>query len=238
MADALVGGWHLFRRCLPQLFLPLWLANFVDAAPSVVGGGSVFTGAITGRGILLTLAAWLVESLLFGYTIARLDAVARNTRLPASLAWRVAFRATPAVLVGDLVYNIVAWGGLLLFLVPGIIFGTTLVFFAYAAVIDRKNLIEALGYSHALAWPAWWRTSVVISVPAIVLLIYSVISGWPAITSVLHAVAAGELPSIGSLSHRGYDLGLMPPLGALAWSYVLCVLYVQYDALKRQTAVH
>lgn len=230
-------GWHLFLECLPMMFLPLWAANFVDAVPTALAGGSLLTGGINRRGILITIVAWCVESLLYGYAIARLDARARGVSFSAGQAWRIAVRAAPAILIGDFVYNIAAWGGLLLFVVPGIVLGTTLVFFAFAAVVDRKNVFDALAYSHALTWPNWWRTSVVLSVPAIVLFVFSVITGWPAIMDAVHALAAGQM-SIASVSNPWYDLGLVPLLGAVVWAYVLAVLYVQYGALKARAAVH
>lgn len=230
-------GWRLFLGCLPAVFLALWAANFVDAVPAALAGGSLLTGGINRRGILITIVAWCVESLLYGYAIVRLDARARGVSLVAGQAWRIAMRAAPAILLGDIVYNIAAWGGLLVFIVPGVIFATTLAFFAFAAVVDHKNVFDALAYSHALTWPDWWRTSVVLSVPAIVLFVYSVIMGWPVIMDTVHALAAGQM-SIASVSNPWYDLGLMPLLGAVVWAYVLSVLYVQYGALKARAAVH
>lgn len=231
-------GWRLFLKCLTAIFLPLWAAGFVDAVPSEFAGGGLLTGNLEVRALLVTLVAWCLESVLYGYSIARLDARARDVPLTHGQAWRMGLRALPAVLIGDLIYNIAAWGGLLVFVLPGIILGTTLVFFAYAAVLDRKNVIEALAYSHALAWPHWWRTSVVISVPAVVLLAYGVIMGWPAILSAVRALATGQLPNVKSVINPWYDLGLMPVLGAVVWAYVLCVLYAQYRALKARAAAH
>ena len=230
-------GLFLFRECLPVVFLPLWAANVVDAVPGILAGGGLLTGAINRRDVLITIVTWCVDSLLYGYAIARLDARARNVPLAIRQAWHIAMRAAPAILIGDLVYNVAAWGGLLLFVVPGIILGTTLAFFAFAAVVDHKNVFDALAYSHALTWPDWWRTSVVLSVPAIVLLVYSVIMSWPVIMGAVHALAAGQL-SIVSVSNPWYDLGLMPLLGSIIWAYVLAVLYAQYDALKAYAADH
>lgn len=239
VARPLADSWHLFCRCLPVLFWPLWAANFADVVPGVGAQGGLLSGGL-GRGdLLLMLVSWCVQSVLYGYSVARLDGCASGASAATVRAWSRALHAAPAILIGDLVYNIAAWVGLLVFVVPGIIFGTTLVFFAYAAVLDRKNIFEALGYSHALAWPEWWRTSVVISVPAIALLVYGVIMAWPTIMDAAHTLAAGQLPAAASMAGpKWYDLGLMPLLGAVVWAYVLSVLYVQYRALKARAAVH
>lgn len=239
VAQPLADSWGLFRRCLPVLFLPLWAANFADAVPGVWAGGGLLAGGISRGDFLLMLVSWCVQSVLYGYSIARLDGCASGASATSVRAWPRALHAAPAMLICDLLYNIAAWGGLLVFVVPGIILGTTLVFFAYAAVIDRKNVFEALGYSHALAWPGWWRTSVVISVPAIALLVYAVIMAWPTIMDAVRTLAAGELPTAASMAGpKWYDLGLMPLLGAVVWAYVLVVLYVQYRVLKARAAVH
>lgn len=239
VARPLADGWRLFYRSLPVLLWPLWAANLADAVPGAWAEGGLLSEGFSRGDLLLTLVSWCVQSVLYGYSIARLDARAAGEPAAAGQFWSRALRAAPAVLIGDLVYNIAAWGGLLVFVVPGIIFGTTLVFFAYAAVIDRKNVFEALSYSHALAWPEWWRTSVVLSAPAIALLVYGVIMAWPAIVNAAHALAAGELPAAASmLNPKWYDLGLMPLLGVVVWAYVLSVLYVQYGVLKARAAAH
>ena len=238
IGPTLHAGWRLFLQSLSALFLPLWVACIVDAVPGVYAGGGLFTGGISWKSTVITLVAWLVEGFLYAYAIAKLDSWVQHTNVASASLRRTAKRAVPAVIIGDLIYNIAGWGGLLLFVVPGIILGTTLAFFAYAAVLDRKNILDALAYSHALAWPEWWRTSLVISVPAIVLLIYDVIAGWPYIMNAAQLLAAGQIPSTATLTHPWYDLGLMPLLGGIVWSYVLAVLYVQYRGLQQRAVAH
>lgn len=235
---ALDEGWHLFLRSLPAIFLLLWIACIVDSVPDVFAGGGLLTGSINGKTIIVTLVAWLVESIFFGGAIARLHALATGTSLPYQQALRAGVRAAPAILVGDLLYNIASWAGFLLFVVPGIILGTTLAFFAYAAVLDRKNVLDVLGYSHRLTWPNWWRTSVVISVPAIVLFIYDVVAGWPDIMNAVSQLGSGQMPSASSLTNAWYDYGLMPLIGGVVWCYALSVCYVQYRALKARAEAH
>lgn len=232
------AGWQLFLRSLPVIFFPLWIACLVDVVPDVFAGGGLLTGSISKITVIVTLVAWLVESALFGSAIARLSALATGTALSHQRALSIGVRAAPAVLVGDLLYNIASWGGFLLFIVPGIILGTTLAFFAYAAVLDRKNLLDVLGYSHRLVWPNWWRTSVVISAPAIVVFIYDVIAGWPDIMNAVRQLGAGQIPSASSLTDPWYDYGLMPLLGAIVWCYVLSVCYLQYRNLKARAETH
>ncbi|MGH8413195.1 MAG: hypothetical protein ACRESX_00525 [Gammaproteobacteria bacterium] len=231
-------AWSLFLKSLPMIFLPLWIACIVDVVPDAFAGGGLLTGSITWTTFLVTILAWLVESALFGGAIAKLDAYATGSMLSYGQAMRIGMRAAPAILIGDLLYNIASWVGFLFFIVPGIILGTTLAFFAYAAVLDRKNVLDVLGYSHLLTWPHWWRTSVVISVPAIVLFIYDVVAGWPDIMSAVHQLGAGKLPSASSLANPWYDYGLMPLAGGIVWCYALSVCYLQYRKLKARAGNH
>ena len=235
---ALDEGWRLFLKSIMVIFLPIWIAGIVDVLPDVFAGGGLLTGSLSWSTLVMTVLTWLVESVLFGCAIAKLDALATRTTLSYARALHIGIRAAPAVLIGDLLYNLAAWGGFVLFIVPGIILGTTLAFFAYAAVLDRKNVFDALGYSHALTWPHWWRTSVVISTPAIVLFVYDVIDGWPDIMSALRQMRGGQTPSTAALVHPWYDFGLMPLLGAVVWCYVLAVCYAQYRRLKTRADNH
>ncbi|MGA9851407.1 MAG: hypothetical protein WBR15_00505 [Gammaproteobacteria bacterium] len=231
-------GWRLFLKSLPIIFLPLWIAGIVDTAPDAFAGGGLLTGSITWTTFILTIVAWLVESALFGCAIAKLDSFATGTTLSYGKALGIGARFAPVILVGDLLYNIASWAGFLFFIMPGILLGTTLAFFAYAAVLDRKNVLDALGYSHRLTWPHWWRTSVVISVPAIVLFIYDVLAGWPEIMSAVHQLGAGQASSAPSLTNPWYDYGLMPLLSGIVWCYALSVCYVQYHKLKTRAVAH
>lgn len=221
-----------------MIFLPLWIACIVDVAPDAFAGGGLFTGSISAMTFIVTIVAWLVESALFGGAISKLDAFTTGSTLSYGQALRIGIRAAPAILIGDLLYNIASWAGFIFFIVPGIILGTTLAFFAYAAVLDRKNVLDVLGYSHLLTWPHWWRTSVVISVPAIVLFIYDVIAGWPDIMSAVHQLGTGQVPSAPSLANPWYDYGLMPLVGGIVWCYVLSVCYLQYRKLKVRAENH
>ncbi|MDE2274599.1 MAG: hypothetical protein KGL00_10440, partial [Gammaproteobacteria bacterium] len=91
---------------------------------------------------------------------------------------------------------------------------------------------------HALAWPQWWRSSAVLSAPAIVLLIYDVIASWPDIMSAVRQLGSGKLLAASAPSSLWYDLGLMPVIGACVWCYVLAACYVQYRNLQAHAASH
>ncbi|MBU6420633.1 MAG: hypothetical protein KGL98_04505 [Gammaproteobacteria bacterium] len=234
---ALEEGWRLFLKSLPAVFLPLWAACLVDALPGVFGGGGLLNFQLTRNVILITVLCWLVESGLYGAAILRMDACAAGVTRSYADSLRAGAGAALTILVGDLLYNLATWVGFFLLILPGVILGTTLAFFACAAVLDRKNIVEVIGYSHRLARPQWWRSSAVLSAPAIVLLVYDVIAGWPDIMSAVRQLSSGNLSPAASPVNLWYDLGLMPVVGALVWCYVLAVVYVQYRNLKARARI-
>lgn len=234
---ALEEGWRLFGKSLSAVFLPVWAACLVDALPGVFGGGGLLNFQFTRSAILITLLCWLVESGLYGAAILRLDACATGLARSYMDSLRAGVAAALTILIGDLLYNLATWIGFFLLVLPGVMLATTLAFFAYAAVLDRKNVVEVLGYSHRLASPQWWRSSAVLSAPAIVLLVYDVIAAWPDIMSAVRQLSSGNLSSTASPANLWYDLGLMPLVGALVWCYVLAVCYVQYRNLKARAQI-
>lgn len=238
IGGTLEAGWRLFLKSLPAVFWPVWFAGVINAVPFLFAGGGAPGASINRTTIVITVLCWLVESALYGTAIQRLDDWFTGATRSYAEALRIGVRAAAAILIGDLLYNIATWAGFFLLIVPGVILGTTWAFFAYAAVLDRKNLLEMLGYSHALAWPQWWRSSAVLSAPAIVLLIYDVIASWPDIMSAVRQLGSGNLSAASAPPRLWYDLGLMPVVGAVVWCYVLAVCYVQYRNLQARAAVH
>ncbi|MBU6470230.1 MAG: hypothetical protein KGJ17_02995 [Gammaproteobacteria bacterium] len=238
IGESLEAGWRLFLKSLPAVFLPVWFACVINAVPDAFAGGGALGISISRTTILVTVVCWLVESAFYGAAIQRLDDCITGATRSHREALRIGVRAAVAILIGDLLYNLVTWIGFLLLVVPGVILGTTLAFFAYAAVLDRKHLLDTLGYSHALAWPQWWRSSAVLSAPAIVLLIYDVIASWPDIMSAVRQLGSGNLSAASAPPSLWYELGLMPVIGAVVWCYVLAVCYVQYRNLQAHAASH
>lgn len=76
----------------------------------------------------------------------------------------------PACLMAGLLNRIIIFFGLLLFLIPGIILGVSLRFYACAMLLDGQRMFEAFKYSHRLVCQVWWTTLVVLMAAAVLLL--------------------------------------------------------------------
>ena len=191
--EVLGAGWRLFMAGLGDVFPWVLAAELLQLLPFANSGGLLDTDVS-----LFLKPVFLVKAVVFGALQAFLYAVAilRLARLAdgprGSVTWP-ALRATPAVLIGYIVYTLIAMLGLglgMLFFTTGLVLlgplagllisliplaptaaaSTALAFFVYPAVLERRGPIAALNDSARLARKGWARASLVVSVPALALL--------------------------------------------------------------------
>jgi hypothetical protein len=119
----------------------------------------------------------------------------------------------PFVIVGVLQVAVII-GGLLLLIIPGILFMVWYAFAQFAVLLDGKRGLEALSHSRSLVrgrfWPVLWR---LVAGPVLVGILYAVVIG--ILTMIWWALTDAPLPDPGSGS------GLYPLEGSLLWLDVL-----------------
>lgn len=265
-------GWDMFISRFGSVFPWILAAELTALLPFANPPGGVFTMDLD----LLGDSGFWVRALVFGALQAFLYGMAVQ-RLAARDGASVALRAVPAVLIGYICYEVmVAFGLMLTFVmfvlglfIAGWMFGlvlcllplaptaaasTAMALFIFPAVLEKKGPFASLNESTRLTKisnATWVKVSVVISAPAIALLIASVVGDMPGIR---HAVTLAL-----DLSQRAQEGGLSmeqalpvldslkpsaPPdrygawsvagvlVGALAWWYTVAVCYAQYRDLK------
>lgn len=74
----------------------------------------------------------------------------------------------PTAIVSSLLYGVIVVVGLVLCLVPGIVFMLSMSFALPAIALDDKAAIESLSYSHRLVWGEWWHTASVLGIGLLV----------------------------------------------------------------------
>lgn len=275
--DVLAAGGRLFAAGLVEVFPWVLAAELLQFLPF-----GVQTGLLDTDLSLLFNPMFLLKALIFGGAQALLYAVA-VTRLahlagesPGPIAWP-ALRAVPSVLIGYIVYMVMLMLGLglgmLLFTVGLFIMGpmaglllslialgptaaasTALAFFIYPAVLERRGPIASLNASGRLARGNWVRASLVVSVPALALLVAWLAGNGVEVSRNLSAtlkqletlpedVSAEQLQALvsGAAAHGeiviGWGWRLLGVLtGAFAWWYTLAVCYAEYRALKSRDA--
>ena len=271
-------GWTFFLRGLGTAFPWVLAAELVQALPFLHMSGSLLNMDLS----LLVEPAYLAKAVgssvlqawLYGIAILQLARLAGEK--DAVSIW-TALRAVPSVCIGYLLYEIVVIIGLLIAvlffsvgltllgplpalliaclpLAPTAVASTALAFFVYPAVLEGVGPFAALQRSRRLAMQGWARATLVVSVPALVLLAVwagenagSVMATFDRSLQQLSAASeegAGD-PVQALMSSGGLqDAATAHPwlhfawaaMGALAWWYTLAVCYVEYRELKRVSA--
>ena len=264
-------GWNLFVSGFPNVFPWILAAELTALLPFANPPGGIFTMDLS----LLGDAEFWIRALTFGALQAFLYGVAVH-RLAAREGAGAALRAVPAVFVGYVCYEVmVAFGLMLTFamfvlgtfvlgpsaglvlcilpLAPTAAASTAMALFIFPAVLEKRGPFASLKESTRLtkiSKGAWLRVSLVISVPAVALLVASLIGDVPGLKQVIPATltllnGSEDDASRGQMATwlAGLKLGGAADrygpwqiagvlLGALAWWYTLAVCFAQYRDLK------
>jgi hypothetical protein len=262
-----VFPWVLAAELLALLpFAPT--GSFFDMDLSLFGDPGYL-----GRMLLLGV----MQALLYVIAIQRLPALAGDTASGDTGLWP-ALRATPAVVIGYVCYELIVIIGLLFtfgfFMLGAFIIGplaglvlcvlplaptagasTALALFVFPAVLEKRGPFAALRESSRLAKTAWAKVSLVISVPAVALLVALLVTD---MTGLSHSISTGlealqrsqdggvsmeqlsglfAAPS-GATPAAGYDAWRVAGtlLSGFAWWYTLAICYVLYRDLKDRSA--
>lgn len=275
VGGVLAAGGKLFLAGLPTAFPWVLAAELLVLLPFAGPGGSILDTDLAN----FVQPTYLSHTLLIGavqaflYCIAILYLARLTGAAPQGTPLWGALRNTFSLFIGYLLYELIVLFGLgltmLVFVLALMVLGltpafvlcivplaptaaasTALALFAYPAVLERRGPFAALNESSRLARSAWARVSLVITVPALaILLVWCVDNGGELMKALAYiqdvmqraqgAGSADELQALGTLqgmpppSQAGLAFRLMGAvLGALAWWYTLAVCYAQYRALK------
>lgn len=276
MGTVLAAGWRLFLAGLPGVFPWVLAAELLELLPFAGSGGSILDTDLGN----FAQPTYLWHALLIGvaqaffYCIAVLGLARLTGTAPqGNFLWN-ALRTTHSMLIGYLAYELMVLFGLgltlLVFilalmalgltpafvlcivpLAPTAAASTALALFAYPAVLERRGPFAALNESSRLARSSWAKVSLVITVPALALmLVWFVDNGAELMKSLAYIQDVMQRAQEGGSGDESQLLGVLqamptatPPgiafrsmgavLGALAWWYTLAVCYAQYRDLKQ-----
>jgi hypothetical protein len=114
----------------------------------------LFAGALSGLASIACSVALVVV----------IEDVAQGRAVHMGAALDRGIKRLPTAFVSSLLYGVIVVVGLLLCLVPGIIFMLSMSFALPAITLDDKDAIESLAYSHRLVWGEWWHTASVLGI--------------------------------------------------------------------------
>lgn len=175
--ELLHESWSLYRKHLWSLvgysawmLLPVGALFLLTFAPD---HWLVFVVAMLCTLVEIYLGLWM--------TVAVARSVTRFSQKqevnPTAISHESLLRI-PSLLRTAMLQALVVIGGLLLFVIPGIVFTVWYAFAQLATVLDEKRPIEALTFSKLLVkgrfWAVAWRLT---SVPIVIALIYATVMG-------------------------------------------------------------
>lgn len=228
-------GFKLFGASLPKVVMLAFvgmlagqLPNLLVSTPGVAA--SPEAAASFGTSLLLVLLlVMIVSALFYGAVVGRMNAVAQQSDMSPGEALSLAGRRLLPLVVFSVLYAVIVFTGSLLLLIPGIIFGVSLMFGMFPILLEGQGPIEGLKTSHRLVWGNWWRVLAIVSVASVIMLV----------VYLLVAFAAGFVAAFAGGSVTGFqliELVLVPVMGALvAPLFYAITLTTYYDLRLRRS---
>jgi len=225
IGGVLDDGFRLYRASLPQVFLLVAVGVLAGQIPGLMVQSSGTVPSLSMSLLLSVLLSMLVSVLFYGAAIGRMHAVARQQAMSLGDALSFGARRMLPLLAFSLLYGVIIAVGLLLLIVPGVLFGVSLMFGAYVVLLDGKGPVASLAISHNLVWGSWWRTLVIVSVGSVIMMAGYLLVGFAAGFAVAYGGEPGVLLTL-------IEFGLLPLLGALVGPLFYALMLATYYDLK------
>jgi hypothetical protein len=121
---------------------------------------------------IMVLVGLLAKLWLFAAMVLQMSAIGKDEELPVKVALAQGVRPVPSLFVAWILYFIIVTVGSILFVVPGIIFSVSLLLaLCILQPLEGKGPFSALKASHELVWGCWWRTTGILSVGLIIIIV-------------------------------------------------------------------
>ena len=179
--DLYKNNWELFLKYMLWLFIP---TGIIAITSTILG--TFFVAVNTygfGIPVIIYILIFLIASIIniwISLTFTRVLAVkyerGNNKDIKQELYEGVPL-IIPAILISILV-GLIVLGGIILFIIPGIIFSIWLAFAFYAVVIDKNKPSIALGKSKELVKGRWWKVLWKLLAPAIIFNLVLLLVQW------------------------------------------------------------
>lgn len=168
-------------RLLPYALL----ATVLSALPFLY---LISTGVLDDPARLLTFAVspgyWIsvlvtvpIGACLSGASVARIESIARGADIGLGASFSAVLPKILTIIIAGICFMLVVGLGLVLLVVPGLLFLGSLFLFLPAIVLDGKGAVESLTYSHKLVWGNWWRVATIGAIALIIVYVVYVIVG-------------------------------------------------------------
>lgn len=139
-------------------------------------------------------------------------AVGVDEQLSVGDALKIALRRLPPLLGASILFVLAVVVGFILLLVPGLILTVSLMMYMALLLFENKGAVESLTGSHKLVWGNWWRSSAILTVALILVIVIFIALG---LVAVIVAPFAGlimeDIVLVGELVfNAAFNVLLMP----------------------------
>ncbi len=229
IGGVLDDGFRLYRAALGRVIVLTFVALVLGQIPGVM---MTTSGGIPDPSSMLVplLICSVLSAVCYAAVIARMNAVAEQRDMPLSEAVGVGLRRLLPLLVYSLLYGVIVAVGMVLLIVPGMIFGLSLMFGAFMVVVEGRGPVDGLAASHRLVWGHWWRTALIMTVAMfVVMAVYMLIAFVSGFTVALASTAPTILGPV-------LQLVVVPVVGgAVTPLFYALALAVFYDLRLRRS---
>jgi hypothetical protein len=236
IGDIISAAWDVYQKNFAQLLtitaivvvpgaliyallLEMALDDFgisVNEATNEISVGRGFFASLL-IGAVAGFVSYLVQQLLVGSLTRGAATTLVGRQVDVAASYRYAFARLGGLVILAILYALIVAAGLMLLIIPGLIFGVFLSVAVPAFLIERKTPSEALSRSWNLVSGSWWHAFGTIVITAILTSV---------VTSILNAIGRGSF--FGVWITTSIALILTVPFVAL----VTVVLYVDLRARR------
>jgi hypothetical protein len=227
----------LVLSILAALSLAVPMLAVVLAIPMFSGEGQAPGAAFIA---VFVIGVLVVTSLYLWFYIAamcRIGGVAHGQNLTLGACLSTGLRRLIPVILASLLYGLAMMGGMILFIIPGMILWLSLAFYTLCIVLEGDGILESLRHSHRLVWGNWWRTA---TIGTVVFIVYYVIYlaieiPFVIVDQIVFESEAGDLPGFAQamLSMLGSTLATV-----ITFPLMLSVFVAVFHDLKLRKEGH
>ena len=246
IGHTLDAGFKLYFVSFKRVLVLSILAALSLAVPmlAVVLAIPMFSGEGQAPGVafiaVFVIGVLVVTSLYLWFYIAamcRIGGVAHGQNLTLGACLSAGLRRLIPVILASLLYGLAMMGGMILFIIPGMILWLSLAFYTLCIVLEGDGILESLRHSHRLVWGNWWRTA---TIGTVVFIVYYVIYlaieiPFVIVDQIVFDSEAGDLPGFAQamLSMLGSTLATV-----ITFPLMLSVFVAVFHDLKLRKEGH
>jgi len=160
-----------FKSVVGIAFVGAFISNLPNLFSPAPQAGQVFPAAQMSQFMGLALITMVASLMFYNAVVFRINAIASSKDTSLSAALSTGLKKLLPVLIGLILYMVAVIVGSVLLVIPGIILMMSLFFYSMLIVVDDSGMVASLKTSHRLVWGNWWRTTTVLMVPAILMMV-------------------------------------------------------------------